>query len=74
MKRDTIQKLALKATKEKYMCRECNKRKRCSMHTGKLLPSEFGCTAGAYRLTYEAELRLSLSMPPSRGFQKKPEP
>lgn len=73
MKRDTIQKLARKATKEKYKCRECKQRERCSMHTGELRPSELGCTALSYRLTYEAELRLYLSMPPSRCFQKKPE-
>ena len=74
MKRDTIQKLARKATKEKYKCRECKQRERCSMHTGELLPSELGCTAGAFRLSYEAELRIGLSMPPFRCFQKKPEP
>ena len=74
MNRETIQELALEATKDRYKCRACWKRERCTMHTGELLPWELGCTAEFYIQSYEEELRLSLSMHPLRCFQKKPEP
>ena len=52
MNRETIQELALEATKDRYKCRACWKRERCTMHTGALRPSELHCPAEAYRLGY----------------------